>query len=113
MWNLARCCFLSAKDYWINKTNVVLDPQRTFSGANHVFLLPRNYLSVEGGGHGPCIVTHDVPWLPWGILVFISMWMITLNLNPQWCTNLFNNMWGTNFPQRIGGDFSFRFTLFG
>lgn len=27
--------------------------------------------------------------------------------------NLFNNMWGTNFPQWMGGDYTFRFLLFG
>ena len=27
--------------------------------------------------------------------------------------NLFNNMWGTNFPQWIEGDLSYRFILFG
>lgn len=27
--------------------------------------------------------------------------------------NLFNNMWGTNFPQWIGGDLSFRYVLYG
>jgi hypothetical protein len=27
--------------------------------------------------------------------------------------NLFNNMWGTNFPQWIGGDLCYRYVLFG
>ena len=105
----------AAKDYRINKTNVVLDPAADIqAGANHVFYCLENYLSVEGGGHGLCIVTHDVPLASVGnpgVYQYVDDY--TEPESPVVYFNLFNNMWGTNFPQWIGGDFSFRFTLFG
>ncbi|NLK28494.1 MAG: hypothetical protein GX306_09170 [Clostridiales bacterium] len=107
--------FANAQSYRINKSNSVLDPSKDIQeNANHVFYCLENYMSAENKEHGLCIVTKDVPLVSLGDTgVYKYRKNYQQPEEPIAFFNLFNNMWGTNFPQWIGGDFSFRFVLFG
>ncbi len=101
--------------YGINKANTVLDPATDIQkGANHVFYCLENYITAVEGQNGLCIIAKDSPLVSLGNTgVYRFMNNYRVPEEPIAYFNLFNNMWGTNFPQWIGGDFSFRYVLFG
>ncbi|MCK9524858.1 MAG: hypothetical protein M0R49_02910 [Limnochordia bacterium] len=107
--------FADAKEYQINKTNGVLNPATDIQrGANHTLYCLDHYLSAANDERGLCIVTSDAPLVSLGDTgIYTYKREFTEPEEPVAYFNLFNNMWGTNFPQWMGGDFCYRFTLFG
>ncbi|MDX2109894.1 MAG: DUF5054 domain-containing protein [Verrucomicrobiota bacterium] len=57
------------------------------------------------------IVAHDSPLVATGDKRFINFDDAQPNLDGGWHFNLWNNVWGTNFPQWYDQDARFRFTL--
>lgn len=102
-------------DYRINKPNTLLNPATDIQeDANHVFYCLENYISVTDDKKGLCIIAKDTPLAALGntgIYKYLNEYRPPEE--PVIYFNLFNNMWGTNFPQWIGGDLSYRFVLFG
>ncbi len=101
--------------YRINKSNTVLDPSVDIQeGANHVFYCIENYLTMMSGHKGLCIIAKDTPLVSLGdtgVLRYRNNYKEPTESIAYF--NLFNNMWGTNFPQWIGGDLSYHYVLFG
>ncbi|MDF2484546.1 MAG: hypothetical protein K0R46_714 [Herbinix sp.] len=103
------------KDYRVNKSNTVLDPTSDIEdNANHVLYCLENYISSTDGECGVCIVAKDTPLVALGDTgIYKYMRSYKAPEEPVLHFNLFNNMWGTNFPQWIGGDLNYRYILYG
>lgn len=101
--------------YNINKANVLLDPAVDIQeNANHVFYCLENHIHTVGEKNGVCVVSKDAPLVALGETgIYTYLRDYVEPKEPTLYFNLFNNMWGTNFPQWIGGDFQYRFMLFG
>ena len=101
-----------APGYLINKNGSLLDPAHDIvRNANHVYYALEHLAAVQEGDRGLAVLPLDTPLLSLGedgCYCFRSQYKET---EPILCFNLFNNMWGTNFPQWQGGDFSFRYIL--
>lgn len=101
--------------YRIGKANTELDPATDIrEGANHALYCVESHVSAFDGTAGVCVVPCDSPLAALGetgILTYRRKWREPES--PVLHANLFNNMWGTNFPQWIGGTFRSRFVLFG
>lgn len=102
-------------NYRINKSNTVLNPETDIEeDANHVFYCLENYISAADKKNGICVITKDAPLVSLGNTgTYKYLNRYKTPEEPVIYINLFNNMWGTNFPQWIGGDLSYRFVLFG
>lgn len=101
--------------YRVNKGGTLLDPETDIQeNANHVFYCIENFISAEGEKHGICVVPLDSPLSAIGETgVYEYRREYKPLKEPVIYFNLFNNMWGTNFPQWIGGDLCYRYVLFG
>jgi hypothetical protein len=101
--------------YKINKSNNLVDVSTDIQmGANHVFYCIENFITLMNGRKGLCIIAKDTPLISLGetgILKYRNEYKEPVE--PVTYFNLFNNMWGTNFPQWIGGDLTYRYILFG
>lgn len=102
-------------NYRINKSNAVLNPETDIAeNANHVFYCLENYISAADEKKGLCVITKDAALVSLGSPgTYKYRKHYKAPEEPVIYINLFNNMWGTNFPQWIGGDLSYRFVLFG
>jgi hypothetical protein len=102
-------------EYKINKSNIVADPSMDIQeGANHVFYCLENYMTMMGDQNGLCIIAKDTPLVSFGdtgVLKYTKDYKEADEAIAYF--NLFNNMWGTNFPQWIGGDLCYRYVLVG
>ena len=101
--------------YRINKSNVVLDPATDIQeDANHVLYCLENYITMMDEQNGICIITKDSPLASLGSTgIYNYLNNFKEPKEPIVYFNLFNNMWGTNFPQWVGGDLCYRYVLFG
>ncbi|MGB8455135.1 MAG: DUF5054 domain-containing protein [Anaerocolumna sp.] len=101
--------------YRVNKANAVLNPETEIQeGANHVLYCLENYISAAGDKHGICVIPKDTPLVSLGDTgIYKYRNAYKPPKEPVIYFNLFNNMWGTNFPQWTGGDLCSRYVLFG
>lgn len=99
--------------YFINKTGSVLDPETDIAeGANHAFYALEHFAAAQDEHAMVSVVSHDAPLVSLGengVYVFRRNYK---EHAPELRFCLFNNMWGTNFPQWIEGDMSFEFDVF-
>lgn len=97
-----------------NKNGDLLDPSRdVLDGAGRALYCLEAFACAEGEGGGLCAVSHDAPLCAIGETGIYAYRPTYEPHDPVLYFNLFNNMWGTNFPQWIRGDFSWDFTVFG
>jgi alpha-mannosidase len=105
---------LDQAQYRINKMGTVIDPIRDLVPSSSTLLNCCEYFVdvTDGKGEvGMSIVPLDSP------LFYIGkngIWDYEHQYKPEKPElhfNLFNNMWGTNFPQWIGGDLRYRYRL--
>ena len=108
-------CLDGMKHYRINKSNVVLNPETDIAeNANHTLYCLENFISASGETNGICVIPRDTPLAALGGTgIYQYQKKYKVPRESVLCFNLFNNMWGTNFPQWIGGDFSFRYIIYG
>jgi alpha-mannosidase len=96
----------------IQKLGQVVDPQTDIAEkANHVLYCCDRWVDIGDGTKGIAIIPLDTPLFSFGesgILRFRSSYE---EQKPTLLFNLFNNSWGTNFPQWMGGDYRFCFRL--
>lgn len=103
-----------APQYRLNKNGDLIDPARDIVDcANHAFYCLEAFACAEDAAGGLCVVTHDAPLCAIGETGVYQFRRKYEEHTPILYFNLYNNMWGTNFPQWIGGDFVWDFTLFG
>lgn len=99
--------------YYINKNGCVIRPEKDIvENANHIFYALEKFVAAEENNI-VCVVSKDVPLMAIGETGVYQFRNRYKENEPIFCFNLFNNMWGTNFPQWIGGSFSYQFIIFG
>lgn len=100
-------------DYTINKNGCLLNPETDIiDWGNHALYCLENFAAARGEGKTICAVSADAPLLGLGETGIYKFRKHYKKKKAALYFNLFNNMWGTNFPQWIEGDFSYRFLLF-
>ncbi|WP_455581889.1 glycoside hydrolase family 38 N-terminal domain-containing protein [Dysosmobacter sp.] len=103
-----------APRFLFNKNGDLIDPSKDIAaGAGHALYCLESFACAESGHAGICIISRDAPLCAIGETGIYSFRQSYEAHSPILCFNLFNNMWGTNFPQWIGGDLCWDFTLFG
>lgn len=111
----ALCVPLAAEHpaYYVNKTGSVLRPETDIArGANHAFYALEHFAAAEDERSLVSVVSHDCPLLSIGENGVHQFRMDYEEHAPEFRFCLFNNMWGTNFPQWIEGDMAFEFDVF-
>lgn len=104
--------------YGINKNGYVLNPETDIADwGNHALYCLENFVTAgdradSGQKRNVCVVTADAPLVALGETGIYRFRKKYKAKQPALYFNLFNNMWGTNFPQWMEGDFSFRFLIF-
>lgn len=98
--------------FYINKAGSVLRPETDIAPcANHAFYALEYFAAVEEEGGMYAIVSLDAPLVSIGENG-VHQYRRTYEPHAaEYRFDLFNNMWGTNFPQWIEGDFAFAFEL--
>lgn len=99
----------------MQKGGVLLDPQSDIADkANHSLYCLENGMAAFGETAGVCLKTFDAPLVSLGG-TGIYHFAPEYEEGEKQCiyVNLFNNMWGTNFPQWTGGNMRFDFSLSG
>lgn len=99
--------------YALNKNGNLIDPARDIADcANHVFYCLEDFASASADGLTVTAAALDTPLLSIGETGVYTYRKRYEKKDPVLVFNLFNNMWGTNFPQWTEGDCVFRFILF-
>ncbi len=108
-------CFEFVADaprYLLGRPGSVLRPETEIApGANHAFYAIESFAAVEDQGIVTAIVSPDAPLVSIGENGVYAFRRTYEAHAPQLHMNLYNNMWGTNFPQWIEGSFRFEFEL--
>ena len=79
-------------------------------GANHNLWAVNEYAAIDD----TVLYTYDAPLVSFGKNGICKYWKNTVRSDAAvFAVNLFNNHWGTNFPQWLEGDFSYEFLLTG
>ena len=102
-------------EYRIRKGGVTLNPAADIvEKANHSLYCLDEGAAVMNDQMGLWVQSLDAPLMAIGDPgIYRYGPVFEQTKKPVLYFNLFNNMWGTNFPQWIGGDFTFRFRLQG
>ena len=111
----ALCMPLGAENpaYFINKTGSVLRPETDIArNANHAFYALEHFAAASDDRAMIAIVSHDAPLVSLGENGVHKFRAEYEPHAPEMRFCLFNNMWGTNFPQWIEGDMAFEFDVF-
>lgn len=104
---------ISSPMYAINKMGSVVNPASDImEGANNVLYCLEDWVDISDGSQGICFVSHDIPLFSIGSPGILKYRLKYEEGPPVIYFNAFNNSWGTNFPQWMGGDYSFSFSLF-
>ncbi|WP_235948277.1 DUF5054 domain-containing protein [Paenibacillus glycinis] len=99
--------------YRLQKLGAVVDPVRDIArGANTRLHCVDQWVDVTGeDGSGLAVFPLDTPLCSIGEPGIFQYDEAYVPEEPVLFFNLFNNQWGTNFPQWIGGDLAYRFRL--
>lgn len=99
-------------EYFINKTGSVLNPKTDIAdGANHAFYALEHFAAAQDENALVGVVSHDAPLVSLGENGVYAFRRNYEEHSPELRFCLFNNMWGTNFPQWIEGDMAFEFDV--
>lgn len=101
-------------NFCFDKTGSIIHPESDIirNGNTEVYCL-ESFVHASDGGTGIGIISRDMPLFSVGdigILKFRSEYEEAPENKLYF--NLFNNQWGTNFPQWVSGNLKFRYTLF-
>lgn len=98
--------------FHINKLGSVVDPATdVVKDANHALYCVENWVDISDGEAGLAVIPFDTPLFSLGDQKIYKYQREYVETEPTLFFNLFNNSWGTNFPQWMGGDYTFRFRL--
>ncbi|MGD0727812.1 MAG: glycosyl hydrolase-related protein [Spirochaetia bacterium] len=98
--------------YAINKTGSVIDPASDIArDANRLLHCCDRWVDVGDGAAGLLVIPYDSPLFSIGSMAIERFNGSAVPGAPTLYFNLFNTQWGTNFPQWIGGDFTYRYRL--
>lgn len=100
--------------YQTEKNGFVLDPEKDIEdGANHCFYPIEDYAAALDESAGVMVMPLDSALMSIGQDRTFQYHTQFQKSDNVFCFNLFNNMWGTNFPQWIEGDLVYRFRIMG
>lgn len=105
---------LNLKDasYKINKLGSVVDPETDIvEGANHHLYCCENWMDASDGENGIAFIPLDLHLFSIGSHGILNFKRKYVKEDPILYFNAFNNSYGCNFPQWMGGDYSFRMRL--
>ncbi|MBR6090095.1 MAG: DUF5054 domain-containing protein [Anaerolineaceae bacterium] len=99
--------------YLLGRPCAVVDPEKQIIHcANHSFFCLENSVNASGRDITVTVTPQDTPLMAIGSSgLYEYEPEFPKSRSPELWFNLFNNMWGTNFPQWIEGNFSYRFTI--
>lgn len=105
--------FAEKESYRVGKPGGVIDPQTQIQRlCNHAMFNLERQVTVQGTQGSVSICSLDAPLFGIGSPgVYEYHKTFGEGREPTLYFNLYNNMWGTNFPQWIGGNFRYRFIL--
>lgn len=105
--------FAGKVSYCIGKPGGIIDPKTQIQRlCNHALFNLERQVTVQGMQGSVSICSLDAPLFGIGSTgVYEYHKEFGKDREPAIYFNLFNNMWGTNFPQWIGGNFRYRFVL--
>jgi alpha-mannosidase len=91
----------------------VIDAARDIrEGANRYLWCVDRWVSASDGRAGMAVMPRDMPLISIGDPGIYRFSTDRVPTEPTIYSHLFNTQWGTNFPQWLEGDFSFRVTIF-
>lgn len=98
--------------YRINKMGCVVDPEKDIiDGCNKDLHCLDKWVDIHNGNHGVTVISLDMPLFSFdtpGVLKYDRDFTIQ---SPTLLMQAYNNAWGTNFPQWIGGNLTYRYRL--
>ncbi|MBC7958488.1 MAG: DUF5054 domain-containing protein [Vallitaleaceae bacterium] len=98
--------------YSINKIGSVIDPcQDIIKDANHMLYCCENWVDICDQGEGLLFVSYDTPLLSIGGNGIERYSGDYVPKESCLYFNAFNNQWGTNFPQWMGGNYKFKYRI--
>ncbi len=96
----------------VNKMGHMVDIDRDISrSANHEMYCMENFVSVERDGRRVALIAKDSPLISVGENGVYRYRRERKPGKPTVYANLFNNSWGTNFPQWMSGDYEYGFRM--
>lgn len=96
----------------INKLGSVVDPENDIvKDANNLLYCCENWVDVSDGEYGIAIIPFDTPLFSIGEQAIYRYGREYVKKDPVLLFNAFNNSWGTNFPQWMGGNYAFKYRL--
>lgn len=103
---------LKKPKFAVNKTGSVVDPTIDIAkDANHVLYSCENWVDIYDEENGLLFITYDAPLLSIGEPGIERYSKDYVPKKSVVFFNLFNNQWGTNFPQWIEGNFKYKFRI--
>lgn len=96
----------------INKLGSVIDSANDIiRDANHAVYCCENWVDITDGINGIAFIPYDMPLFSIGDQMIYKYQRQYEEVRPELYFNAFNNSWGTNFPQWLGGDYTFRYRI--
>lgn len=103
----------SKASYAIQKMGSVVNPQEDIQyGANTVLYCCDRWVDVEDNGMGLAFIPLDTPLFSIGEKSIYKYSPDYSHKSSILYFNAFNNQWGTNFPQWMGGNYTFHYRIY-
>lgn len=113
MWLTFKPRTSSAANWTLEKVNQEISPLDVVVGGGRRMHAVTSYFAVTEEQHRLEITTLDAPVIALGARSPLNFSRELPDLMQGVHVNLFNNAWGTNYPQWAGGNWCYRFTLKG
>lgn len=101
----------SAARWILEKVDQEISPSDVVRGGARRMHAVTSRVSCEDGNHRLTLTTLDAPVVALGARSPLNFSQNLPDLREGIHANLFNNAWGTNYPQWAGGDWMYRFVL--
>lgn len=96
----------------INKPGSVIDPSNgVVRKGNNFLYCVENWVDLSDGKNGIAVIAYDTPLFSIGNSAIYKYYESYRKNDPVLFFNTFNNQWATNFPQWLGGNYSFKYRL--
>jgi len=113
MWLTFKPQTQSAPNWILNKVDHDVSATDVVRGGGRRMHAVTSRLACVDGDHRLEITTLDAPVVALSVRSPLNFSMELPDLQQGAHVSLFNNAWGTNYPQWAGGDWRYRFTLMG
>ena len=95
----------------LTKVDEAVDSYDVVSGGGQAMHAVNEPITLQKGSRSLQIVSHDAPVIALGTRSPLNFSRLQPDLSKGVHVCLFNNAWGTNYPQWASGDWLYRFTL--